>query len=93
MTLAADLQDGAQGNIEVKAMNKSSKARVAAKAITFASKMKKKLSDRQSVNDQTQQELREKLMKNALKLGDMFKKWDEDGSGTINRKEWHKVPT
>ena len=91
MQLSAELQDGAMGAIETKAQNKSTKMRVAAHATSFAVKMKKKLSDRQSVTDQTQQELREKLMKNALKLGDMFKKWDEDGSGTINRKEWHKA--
>ena len=34
---------------------------------------------------------RQVLAKNALRLEAMFKEWDEDGDGTVNKKEWRKA--
>jgi centrin-1 len=36
-------------------------------------------------------QLREALSKNGVRVIDMFRDWDDDGSGTVSRKEWRKA--
>ena len=82
---------GAAGAIEVKAKLKSRQVKEAGQAVTFVAKMKAKARERKSTESLIMEELIKTLKKNALKLGDLFKKWDEDGDGEVNRKEWHKA--
>ena len=36
-------------------------------------------------------ELRDALTKNAKRVVDLFREWDEDGDGTISKKEFRKA--
>ena len=38
-----------------------------------------------------QEQLRELLTKNAVRVIDLFREWDEDGSGTVDKKEFRKA--
>ena len=51
-----------------------------------------------------QDQVRDALSKNAVRVIDLFREWDEDGNGTVSKKEfrkamplhrprWHKWPT
>ena len=37
------------------------------------------------------QQLKEALLKNAVRIVDLFKDWDDDQSGTVTRDEFHKA--
>ena len=37
------------------------------------------------------EQLREALSKAAVRVGDLFRDWDDDNSGTVSREEFHKA--
>ena len=126
VTLAADLQDGAQGNIEVKAMNKSTRELLGADGgaagkaggkggkggVSMAPSVKqrggmgpppsKSPPGRNLKRDATmlqitldleseatiQEQLRDALSANAMRVIDLFREWDDDESGYVDKKEF-----
>jgi Ca2+-binding EF-hand superfamily protein len=38
-----------------------------------------------------QEQLRDALSQNAVRVIDLFREWDEDGSGTVSKKEFRKA--
>ena len=81
MELDPKLRAGAMGKIETKALNKSSRIRVAAKSVTFEQKLQREkmtpAEKRAELEASQLADMKKVLASKALQLEKLFKEWDE----------------
>ena len=84
--IADNLQAGAMGEIETE-----SKAKHALRKGGAGEGSSLKLDIDEDSDKSVAQQLKEALLKNAVRIVDLFKDWDDDQSGTVTRDEFHKA--
>ena len=89
VTLDKSLQAGGAGKIEMK-----SKTKHALRKGSLSQAGNKVLAGvrlQATADKSIQEQLRDVLTKHAVRVIDLFKEWDEDGDGTVSKKEFRKA--
>ena len=87
VALDASLQAGAAGSIETESTTKIAVRKGPTKRGSSLGNIDMSASSGKSVAGQ----LRDILSKNAVRVIDLFREWDEDGDGTVSKKEFRKA--
>ena len=88
ITLAKELQDGAAGEIELE-RDQGHALRTGPQEKTTSSLLRG--MDIVEGSDRTvAEQLRDALSRNAVRVIDLFREWDDDGTGTVDKKEFRR---
>ena len=88
--LDAKMQAGAAGKIETKSMNKHASRKGMLKEGSRGTSMRN-VNLSASSDKPIQEQLRDALSKQGVKVINLFREWDEDGDGTVSKKEFRKA--
>ena len=96
VTLAKDLQVGAKGKIETESKNAAGLRGSSAKTLPTtraapASRSPPKSPPSKPVDTSNAEKLKDALGKRLNEMLDLFKKWDTDGNGSIDKSEFRKA--
>ena len=88
--LDAKMQAGAAGKIELSAKNKISSAG-SHKGLVKQKTVLRQITLDESSDKPISAQLRDALTKQGVKVISLFREWDEDGDGTVSKKEFRKA--